>query len=45
MSQGRLFLDTVFVQALYNSRDQYHDAALALLPRHATTKLARSGYG
>ena len=33
MSQTRLFLDTVFVQALYNSRDQYHDVALALLPQ------------
>lgn len=32
MSKGRLFLDTVFVQALYNSRDQYHAKALALLP-------------
>jgi hypothetical protein len=32
MSKGRLFLDTVFIQALYNSRDQYHDKALALLP-------------
>jgi hypothetical protein len=33
MSLTRLFLDTVFVQALYNARDQYHDAALALLPQ------------
>ncbi|MBE9075811.1 hypothetical protein IQ241_00595 [Romeria aff. gracilis LEGE 07310] len=32
MSKERLFLDTVFIQALYNSRDQYHAKALALLP-------------
>jgi len=33
MSKERLFLDTVFIQALYNSRDQYHAKALALLPQ------------
>ncbi|MBW4514828.1 MAG: PIN domain-containing protein [Timaviella obliquedivisa GSE-PSE-MK23-08B] len=33
MSQSRLFLDTVFIQALYNSRDRYHAKALALLPQ------------
>lgn len=33
MSQRRLFLDTVFIQALYNSRDQYHQRALAFLPQ------------
>lgn len=32
MSKGRLFLDTVFIQALYNARDQYYAKALALLP-------------
>ncbi|WP_238393160.1 hypothetical protein [Myxacorys almedinensis] len=31
MSTARLFLDTVFIQALYNSRDQFHAKALALL--------------
>ena len=29
----RLFIDTVFVQALLNRRDQYHSVALQLLPR------------
>jgi predicted nucleic acid-binding protein len=29
----RLFLDTVFVQALLNRRDQYHPAAVSFLPR------------
>lgn len=33
MSHDRLFLDTVFIQALNNSRDQYHAKALALLPQ------------
>jgi len=33
MSGDRLLLDTVFVQALLNGRDQYHDRARALLPR------------
>jgi len=33
MSDERLFLDTVFVQALLNRRDQYHDQARALLLR------------
>ncbi len=28
----RLFLDTAFIQALLNQRDQYHDQAKALLP-------------
>jgi predicted nucleic acid-binding protein len=28
-----LFLDTVFVQALLNRRDQYHDQAVEFLPR------------
>ncbi|MEL6489602.1 MAG: PIN domain-containing protein [Cyanobacteria bacterium J06634_6] len=32
MSQRRLFLDTVFIQAIYSSRDQYHEKAIALLP-------------
>lgn len=29
----RVLLDTVFVQALLNQRDQYHDQARSLLPR------------
>ena len=33
MSRERLFLDTVFVQALLNRRDQYHAQAMTLLPR------------
>jgi uncharacterized protein len=33
MSNERLFLDTVFIQALLNKRDQYHSQAKAFLPR------------
>lgn len=33
MSRERLFLDTAFIQALLNRRDQYHDHALAIFPR------------
>ena len=33
MNVDRLLLDTVFIQALFNQRDQYHDRAIALLPR------------
>ena len=33
MSSERLLLDTVFVQALLNHRDQYHAQAKAFLPR------------
>ncbi len=33
MSAARLFLDTVFVQALLNRRDQYHRGAVAFAPR------------
>ncbi|MFN6513129.1 MAG: type II toxin-antitoxin system VapC family toxin [Nostoc sp. CreGUA01] len=33
MSDERLFLDTVFIQALLNKRDQYHHQAKAFLPR------------
>jgi predicted nucleic acid-binding protein len=33
MSRERLFLDTAFIQALLNRRDQYHDQALAIFPR------------
>jgi predicted nucleic acid-binding protein len=36
MTAARLFLDTVFVQALLNSRDQHHRAALAFSPRLRT---------
>ncbi len=33
MSQDRLFLDTVFIQAILNPRDQYHSPAMQLFPR------------
>jgi hypothetical protein len=33
MSREKLLLDTVFIQALLNQRDQYHLKARALLPR------------
>ncbi len=33
MGSERLLLDTVFVQALLNRRDQYHAQAQAILPR------------
>jgi len=33
MTRERLFLDTVFIQALLNRRDQYHQEARRLLPR------------
>jgi len=33
MSLERLFLDTAFIQALLNRRDQYHTQAEALFPR------------
>ncbi len=33
MSDERLFLDTVFIQALLNKRDHYHALARAFLPR------------
>jgi len=33
MSKDRLFLDTVFIQAILNPRDQYHSPAMQLLPR------------
>ncbi len=33
MAERRVFLDTVFIQALLNRRDQYHGQAKALLPR------------
>ncbi len=33
MSDERLFLDTVFIQALLNKRDQYHPQAKEFLPR------------
>ncbi|NEO77925.1 PIN domain-containing protein [Moorena sp. SIO4G3] len=34
----RLFLDTAFIQALLNKRDQYHHKALELLPRLKNAK-------
>lgn len=36
MSRDRLFLDTVFIQAILNRRDQYHERAQLLLPRVRT---------
>lgn len=33
MNEDRLFLDTVFIQALLNKNDQYHNQAKILLPR------------
>ena len=36
MSRDRLFLDTVFIQAILNRRDQYHARAQLLLPRVRT---------
>jgi predicted nucleic acid-binding protein len=36
MSDERFFLDTVFIQALLNKRDQYHHQAKAFLPRVRT---------
>jgi len=33
MTGERIFLDTVFIQALLNARDQYHIKARTLLPR------------
>ncbi|HSN76007.1 MAG TPA: nucleic acid-binding protein, partial [Anaerolineae bacterium] len=32
MSKDRFFLDTAFVQALLNHRDQYHEQARVLFP-------------
>jgi len=36
MSKDRLFLDTVFIQAILNPHDQYHTAAKKILPRVKT---------
>ena len=33
MSRERLFLDTAYVLALLNARDQFHGLAFALLPQ------------
>jgi len=33
MKPDRLFVDTAFIQAIFNRSDQYHSAALKLLPR------------
>ena len=33
MTSERFLLDTVFIQALLNKRDSYHQQALAFLPR------------
>jgi predicted nucleic acid-binding protein len=38
MDKNRLFLDTVFIQAILNKNDQYHQSALHLLPRVKTAK-------
>ena len=34
----RLFVDTAFIQALLNGRDQYHGIAKKLLPRVRTAR-------
>ncbi len=36
MTATSLFLDTLFVQALLNRRDQYHAQAVAFAPRLRT---------
>jgi len=33
MGKDRLFLDTVFIQAILNKNDQYHSRAMELFPR------------
>ena len=33
MTQDRLFIDTAFIQALLNPRDDYHERAKVLFPR------------
>lgn len=33
MNKDKLFLDTIFIQAILNPRDQYHTPAMRLLPR------------
>ncbi|MBW4623667.1 MAG: PIN domain-containing protein [Cyanosarcina radialis HA8281-LM2] len=33
MTRARYFLDTVFIQALFNKQDDYHQQALQLLPQ------------
>ncbi len=38
MTQDRFFLDTVFIQAILNSRDQYHQVAKDFLPRVRNAK-------
>jgi hypothetical protein len=34
----RFFLDTVFIEALFNKRDQYHHQAVKLFPIVRTAK-------
>ena len=41
MNRERLLLDTVFIQALLNRRDQYHAQAQAILPRDGTDFFGR----
>jgi predicted nucleic acid-binding protein len=38
MSNERILLDTVFIQALLNKRDQYYKRAIAFLPRMEKTR-------
>lgn len=38
MNPDRLFLDTVFIQAILNPHDQYHTPAMKLLPRVKNAK-------
>jgi predicted nucleic acid-binding protein len=37
MKRERFFIDTVFIQALLNRQDQYHQKALAFFPRLRTS--------
>jgi uncharacterized protein len=39
MSDERLFLDTSFIQALINRRDQYHERAKRMFPRVRDARL------
>ncbi len=38
MTGDRLFLDTTFIQALLNPRDDFHNCAKKLFPRLRTAK-------
>lgn len=38
MKKDKFFLDTVFIQAILNYRDQYHSIAQEWMPRVKTAK-------